>query len=98
MIVVHKHIVQRVILCDGHQKEHVIFSKTYQPFGINYDTPQHTVRKSYIFSSILVFAKKKFPQFFQTEREVRVGLEEYLLNFLDDLAISIQYKNLLNNY
>ena len=57
----------------------------------------HSAKKLYFFLDP-AFRKKIFPQFFQTKREMRAGLEEYLLNFLDALAISIQCKNLLNNY
>ena len=51
----------------------------------------HSAKNLYFFLDP-AFRKKIFPQFFQTKREMRAGLEEYLLNFLDALAISIQYK------
>ena len=60
----------------------------------------HTVQKSDLFSSILIFAKEKFPQFIQVKRTMRAALKEYpygsfALNNSDNL---IQYKNLLNHY
>ena len=58
----------------------------------------HSAKKLYFFLDPGFRKQQKFPQFFQTKREMRAGLEEYLLNFLDALAISIQCKNLLNNY
>ena len=57
-----------------------------------------TVRKNDFFSSILIFAKEKFPQFIQVKRQMRAGLKEYPCGSLNNSANLIQYENLLNHY
>ena len=55
-----------------------------------------TVRKSDFFL-IRIFAKEKVPQYISAKRQIQTGLKEYSNGSLNDSAISIQYKNLLNH-
>ena len=44
------------------------------------------------------FSQKNISSIFQAKTEMQAALEEYPYHFLNDSAISIQYKNLLNHY
>ena len=61
------------------------------------ETLTHSAKK-WFFSSILIFAKEKFPQFIHVKRQMQAGLKEYPSSSLNTSANLIQYKNLLNHY